>query len=1073
MQEILRTGRIDGRGALFIEGGFEERKNCWTWFGEGTDEVKHHGEDYLRYFQSLPAVQAAWEITRRLADLQHRLYPHSWAKRGLKDKKTVKLCKLYNKVSDLESKLLNRVNKAVHAAAKTAEEKKMELSPTSYIVELHDVEGGFRYSGKHSLSGGKRRRSKYSAPEICFPKDAWLTLPSKYFVHLVKGGEVFGLTGPGELRQIKVPKVGTKRITNAFRACEKAIPKIEKLEREVDQALGPKRNPPRCDYDRVVFSDSRRAGKKRQAYFTDDGRHRTVHFGATGYQDYTMHHDPERRRRYLERHGRGREDWDRCDTAGSLSRWVLWGDSTSRAENERAFRKRFRLKNPGRDDRRRATQNRGILKSLANDFGQDDPLVASALATYAEEMTGDNYQEVMDEALCAVWPMLHLEKAPPHVVDLLLFLVSNLVDIGNLAPDGCVVRLVEEEGWRQEGWYPNPDEDLRRLERLAATGDPEAGRLLRDALIRAGKLSIYDEPAGPELPWVMFTKRTEDPKLAWLERRLDEAGIPHRRHGSSWHAPILQVPEYALDAAWEILDPYDDVEDDDDLFYRYNPPRARRALSRIRRSSQECYPAAEVVYHAGGGRRAGLTPVQQRHEGRSHWWVRGPRGEVLDPTASQFNRPVPYERGRGRGFLTRRPSKRARALAREAGIRLNPPGRDSADVILRKAQRYLAHDPGLLRSFLEDLGFADWSVAAVRPESRWRDSDLTLRIYSSPEDWEEQVEEFREDYEEEPWIAIQEEDLFFGVPSHQVSENPDVRLRELERRAAAGDHEAAKALFFARRRAGAAKFNLEGVLEAVRAMPGLTRQEIAALWGKGKGQGGSLLAELKRVWLVHVDQRGRYRPGPPIAEDWDLGYGCYPVDALSEVATTIPLPLHGDRRSRATLLRSLRGSLAFLKWANDELQPHLDLTGVEKEWLQTYVDDLQGMVDYLESGGRWNNYMRDTALTLKGNLKAMWRDLCRIPIYTWCPEIQENPNGHEGRRLTREEWDELVTRLLDEEGFTIVVAAEYYGVSPQAISRHLKVHRPYAHRAYFTRPWARRPREQEGDDYPAIQDLLL
>lgn len=63
--------------------------------------------------------------------------------------------------------------------------------------------------------------------------------------------------------------------------------------------------------------------------------------------------------------------------------------------------------------------------------------------------------------------------------------------------------------------------------------------------------------------WERFTKRTEDPKLSWLERRLTEAGIPHRRNGASWHAPILEVAAERLDDAWEILTPVDDVDDDD------------------------------------------------------------------------------------------------------------------------------------------------------------------------------------------------------------------------------------------------------------------------------------------------------------------------------------------------------------------------------------------------------------------------------------------------------------------------------------------------------------------------------
>jgi len=63
--------------------------------------------------------------------------------------------------------------------------------------------------------------------------------------------------------------------------------------------------------------------------------------------------------------------------------------------------------------------------------------------------------------------------------------------------------------------------------------------------------------------WEIFTKRTDDPKLAWLERRLDEEKIPHERTGFSFHAPILRVPAEHLDAAWVILGPLDDIEDDD------------------------------------------------------------------------------------------------------------------------------------------------------------------------------------------------------------------------------------------------------------------------------------------------------------------------------------------------------------------------------------------------------------------------------------------------------------------------------------------------------------------------------
>ena len=74
--------------------------------------------------------------------------------------------------------------------------------------------------------------------------------------------------------------------------------------------------------------------------------------------------------------------------------------------------------------------------------------------------------------------------------------------------------------------------------------------------------------------WTQFTKRTNDPKLAALESMLDQAGIPHRRHGDSFHAPILQVPDERLDDAWKILDPIDDIPDDDPRFVVPRPELA-------------------------------------------------------------------------------------------------------------------------------------------------------------------------------------------------------------------------------------------------------------------------------------------------------------------------------------------------------------------------------------------------------------------------------------------------------------------------------------------------------------------
>ena len=89
---------------------------------------------------------------------------------------------------------------------------------------------------------------------------------------------------------------------------------------------------------------SAKADKKYDAVFeTDGGRNKTVSFGAAGMDDYTRTHDKEQRARYLERHGRGRESWNKPDSPGALSRWILWGESTSMLTNLAHFRRRFNL----------------------------------------------------------------------------------------------------------------------------------------------------------------------------------------------------------------------------------------------------------------------------------------------------------------------------------------------------------------------------------------------------------------------------------------------------------------------------------------------------------------------------------------------------------------------------------------------------------------------------------------------------------------------------------------------------------------------------------------------------------
>ena len=74
---------------------------------------------------------------------------------------------------------------------------------------------------------------------------------------------------------------------------------------------------------------------------------RTIHFGASGYMDYTKYYkqDPklakQKKDSYLARH-RVNEDWNDVMSAGALSRWILWNKPTIEA-SVKDFKKKFDL----------------------------------------------------------------------------------------------------------------------------------------------------------------------------------------------------------------------------------------------------------------------------------------------------------------------------------------------------------------------------------------------------------------------------------------------------------------------------------------------------------------------------------------------------------------------------------------------------------------------------------------------------------------------------------------------------------------------------------------------------------
>jgi hypothetical protein len=70
-------------------------------------------------------------------------------------------------------------------------------------------------------------------------------------------------------------------------------------------------------------------GRHKYYIITDTGK--KLYFGASGYSDYTIHKDEERKQRYINRHKKN-EDWTKSgiNTAGWFSRWLLWEEPNIR-----------------------------------------------------------------------------------------------------------------------------------------------------------------------------------------------------------------------------------------------------------------------------------------------------------------------------------------------------------------------------------------------------------------------------------------------------------------------------------------------------------------------------------------------------------------------------------------------------------------------------------------------------------------------------------------------------------------------------------------------------------------------
>ncbi|MCP3660082.1 MAG: hypothetical protein GY830_07135 [Bacteroidetes bacterium] len=94
---------------------------------------------------------------------------------------------------------------------------------------------------------------------------------------------------------------------------------------------------------KLEIKKSDHSGKKYMAIFTmENGQTKIIHFGAKGYEDYTMHKDEKRKKLYINRHEQN-ENWHDPMTPGALSRFILW-NKTSLQDSISDFKSRFNLK---------------------------------------------------------------------------------------------------------------------------------------------------------------------------------------------------------------------------------------------------------------------------------------------------------------------------------------------------------------------------------------------------------------------------------------------------------------------------------------------------------------------------------------------------------------------------------------------------------------------------------------------------------------------------------------------------------------------------------------------------------
>jgi len=88
-----------------------------------------------------------------------------------------------------------------------------------------------------------------------------------------------------------------------------------------------------------TLSKSTRKDKK---WMIETPEGKTIHFGASGYEDYTMHKNLARKTSYIVRHQLN-ENWNDLNTAGAWAKNLLWSEPTLE-ESIKKMKSKFEIK---------------------------------------------------------------------------------------------------------------------------------------------------------------------------------------------------------------------------------------------------------------------------------------------------------------------------------------------------------------------------------------------------------------------------------------------------------------------------------------------------------------------------------------------------------------------------------------------------------------------------------------------------------------------------------------------------------------------------------------------------------